>query len=803
MDVDFALKPRDRQQHGATLLEDLRQIQAREAGLVEQQMALGRDAQAGIYLTFESDTGFELAYESLSADRSGIELLTVKEEGGCMLATVFVPDGKVGYFLRKVEAYLNPARDRIGKNGERKPGNRKLVESIEHIRLAALQALWTDEPGLFPQGDPPIWWEVWLRDGQGFDEAGFFRAHATSLGMEVPEGEVTFMERRVLLAYASRMQMADALTRIAGIAELRKAKESAEFYTNMTPVEQHAAVADAAEQLQAPGDDATAVCLLDTGVNREHPLISPYLAAVDCHTHSPQWGKHDHHPFGHGTAMAGVALHGDLAECLGVTDFSSPVHRLESVKVLPPQGQNAPHLYGNIYSEAVDRVVVGAPQRRRVFCSAVTTTDGRDRGRPSSWSAELDKLASGMEGGIPRLICQAAGNTERNHIPQYPTSNETDAIHDPGQAWNILTVGAFTEKWRIDTVKYPRRRLIAPPGGLAPCSCTAVEWPPRGRQKWPNKPDIVLEGGNWALDPAYNFAEDLDSLQLLTTGHEPLAKPLVTFGDTSAATAQAARMAAILQNQYPELWPETLRALLAHSAQWSSTMREGINFGRKSDVRRLLRTCGYGVPRLSDALHSARHALTLIAQDELQPYTQGKHKEIRSRDIHYHALPWPVEALKALPMGTMVEMRVTLSYFIQPNPGQRGWSGRFNYASHGLRFRVKAPGESPERFEQRINQAARDEEYERTGVSDNDFWVIGSDTRELGSLHSDIWRGTASQLADCGYLAVYPVTGWWRTRTKLDRWYSKARYALVVSIRTPEEMVDIYTPVAAMVGIQV
>ena len=219
--------------------------------------------------------------------------------------------------------------------------------------------------------------------------------------------------------------------------------------------------------------------------------------------------------------------------------------------------------------------------------------------------------------------------------------------------------------------------------------------------------------------------------------------------------------------------------------------------------RQLLRTCGFGVPNLQDALWSARHALTLIVHDEMQPFTTGKDGTIRTRDIHYHALPWPVEALHALPLGTPVEMRVTLSYFIQPNPGQRGWIGRFSYASHGLRFRVKAPGESHEQFEQRINQASRDVEYERTGVSDNDFWVVGSDTRELGSLHSDIWRGTASELADCGYLAVYPVSGWWRTRKVLDRWHSRARYALVVSIRTPEEMVDIYTPVATAVGIAV
>ncbi|AAZ97646.1 conserved hypothetical protein [Thiobacillus denitrificans ATCC 25259] len=805
IDIEFPLKERDRQQHGAQLLEALRQAKTQEPGIISGQQTLGRDAEfTGVYLTFESDPGFELAFESLGFAPSRIELLVVKQEGERMLATVFVPEGKIGYFIRRVEAYLNEGKDKPNKKGELRPQYKKLVESIASIRLAALEALWTDSPDLFPRDETPIWWEVWLRIGDGFDEVGFFRTHAAQLNLEVADDEVRFLERCVVLVRGSRSQLARSLQLLGGMAELRKAKQNAEHYTTMNAVQQHAAVAVAAQYLQTPGPDAPAVCILDTGVSQDHPLLAPFLDAHDKHACHPDWGTHDHDRLGHGTAMAGLALHGDLSETLAQQPFPSPSHRLESVKVLPPTGDNPPHLYGYRYSQAMDRVTITAPHRRRTFCSAVTTTDSRDRGRPSSWSAQLDKLASGMEDGTQRLIFQTAGNAEHSNITDYPASNALDGIHDPAQSWNVLTVGAYTGKWQIDEATYPGRQPIAPAGALAPTSCTAVSWPTSGRQKWPNKPDVVLEGGNWALDPAFNFAEDLDSLQLLSTGHEPHTRPLVTFGETSAATALAARMAAVLQSHYPDLWPETLRALLVHSSQWTSAMRAAVgNLQVKGNVRQLLRTCGFGVPQLDDALWSAKHALTLIVQDEMQPFTTGENSTIRARDIHYHALPWPAEALRALPLGTQVEMRVTLSYFIQPNPGQRGWSGKFSYASHGLRFRVKAPGESHEAFEQRINQAARDEEYERTGVSDSDFWVVGSDTRELGSLHSDLWQGTSEQLADCGYLAIYPVTGWWRTRKALNRWHSRARYALVVSIRTPEELVDIYTPVAAEIGIAV
>jgi hypothetical protein len=71
--------------------------------------------------------------------------------------------------------------------------------------------------------------------------------------------------------------------------------------------------------------------------------------------------------------------------------------------------------------------------------------------------------------------------------------------------------------------------------------------------------------------------------------------------------------------------------------------------------------------------------------------------------------------------------------------------------------------------------------------------------RSRGSIHSDYWRGTAVALAEKGHIAVFPVSGWWRERKHLKRWDRKARYSLIVTIKTPSEEIDIYTPVANLV----
>ena len=78
-------------------------------------------------------------------------------------------------------------------------------------------------------------------------------------------------------------------------------------------------------------------------------------------------------------------------------------------------------------------------------------------------------------------------------------------------------------------------------------------------------------------------------------------------------------------------------------------------------------------------------------------------------------------------------------------------------------------------------------------------WRLGERQRHRGSLHQDIWEGTAADLASRGYLAVYPAMGWWRTRPKLERYDLPAHFSLIVSIRAPEIAIDLYSAVAAKV----
>lgn len=282
------------------------------------------------------------------------------------------------------------------------------------------------------------------------------------------------------------------------------------------------------------------------------------------HAVRPEWLGSDRD--GHGSGMAGVALHGDLRGPLSSNEGHAVYHRLESVKILPDNGANPARLYGWTASEAIRLVEAAAADRKRIF-AMMTTCSGATAGMPSEWSATIDRLAFGLHGDSqspldlpamngaspllkPRLFVLAAGNIPWPQCHGYPFRNDLETIEDPGQSWNALTVGAFTDQVAFDQAQRPSLVPIAPVGGLARASRTSVN---RSRS-WPQKPDVVAEGGNGSLDArmVQSVVVGPGDLRILTTSHDPASSMVAETGDTSAATAEVARLCA-LASPLPEL----------------------------------------------------------------------------------------------------------------------------------------------------------------------------------------------------------------------------------------------------------
>lgn len=812
IDVTKPAPPASRAKHGKALERALKAAVV-EANKRRDEAGIDvHGAVPGLYVQFESQPDVPLQVASLEDSRQGIEVVAVShsktEEPAprrIERATVFVPDGKVKHFLKRFESYSKTTPKK-----ERERRYEDMIDPVATLRLATLRGLWTDTSEAYPEEDETVWWEVWLRRQDG-NELERLMEFAAAQEIEVAPRRLMFDDRLVTLVRSTPGQLAASIDVLNDVAEVRKAKETATVFVDMGPEDQGEWANELRDRVAAPSADAPAVCVLDTGVTRGHPLLESSLDAADCHSCDPAWGAHDH--LGHGTEMAGLALYGDLTPVLAGTQNVALRHRLESVKILPPDGHpvNPPDLYGAVTAEAASRAEIQAPERRRTFSMSIAATDERDRGQPTSWSAAVDALAAGRsfdprtqgldyldegDDSARRLFVLSAGNIDETTLSvDHLDRSDTDPIHDPGQAWNALTIGASTEKAVINDPKWASWQPVARPGELSPWSTTGVTF----ADAWPIKPDVVFEGGNVVRNAKGAIDFPCPDLSLLSTYFKPADKSFVLSWATSAATAQAARLAALISAEYPTYWPETLRALVVHSAEWSAQMQTHLRGASGKRARaKLVQRYGFGVPSAERALRSANDALTLVAQSSIRPFAEGK-----MRELHFFDLPWPRDVLAELG-ATPVRLRITLSYFIEPNPGRRGWKKRHRYASHGLRFEVKAPTESIEEFRKRLNKKALDEDEAKPSTGgDSSEWYLGEQARNRGSLHSDILSCNAADLAERGVIAVYPVSGWWKDQPKRDRSDLGARYAMVVSIETPGVETDIWTPVAQQVGVPV
>src|SRR5690606_9966282 len=274
------------------------------------------------------------------------------------------------------------------------------------------------------------------------------------------------------------------------------------------------------------------------------------------------------------------------------------------------------------------------------------------------------------------------------------------------------------------------------------------------------------------------------------------------FGGTSSAAAFASKMAAELRLAYPDFWPETIRALMVHSADWTPQMLDGKDIRREGDRRALLRSVGYGVPNLSKAMYSANNVLTLISQAQIRPFRLDG-TNVKYNEYNLYEIPWPTSVLQDQLFDQEVTVKVTLSYFIEPNPGAREYARSFSYHSHGLEFKLIREGETPEEFKRRVSAASEMEDESETPSLRDEDWTRKERVRSKGSVKKDFLKTNGATLASRNLLAVYPKGGWYRSRRVLGKYDQDVRYALVVTIETPETEVDIYTPVENLITISI
>lgn len=331
------IKERQRGIHGSKIQKHLEKIKLEFDTLKDKELPSGIVRDDAIYVEFVSEFDFEPYFDGLHSNNeykyqlSGIKKETLDNRERYRI-NVMLTEGGISHFLNRVEEYLSSEND-----------HNRLINNLQLIQLATLKAFWTEPDEVpFPKESEVVWWEVWFRRKSGVDHILEYDRITTQLNIvdaQIADSKLLFPEHFILLVKASPNQLSKSIFLLDNLSELRKPQETADFFSTLSTSEKEDAIGELKSRIQNfTNENSLAICILDSGVQRQHPLLVDFISENSVLSYKPDdWGTNDIGSGvtgGHGTGMAGLALYGDITHSMSSLDIIQIYHQIESVKII-------------------------------------------------------------------------------------------------------------------------------------------------------------------------------------------------------------------------------------------------------------------------------------------------------------------------------------------------------------------------------------------------------------------------------------------------------------------------------------
>ncbi len=547
--------------------------------------------------------------------------------------------------------------------------------------------------------------------------------------------------------------------------------------------------------LASPEPDSARVCILDSGINTNHPLLKTAIAE----SQSFIKGRNEDDESGHGTAVAGIALYGDLEACSD-SHYWQPQFWLYNGKVMYRDEQTNETRFDEKTIEATLTEAVeyfAGELGCRIFNISLGNTNAPYDGKHIRGIAYvLDRLAREYD----ILFIVSAGNFSGSENPPVPVASWRDEypeylmdnaniIIDPATALNVITVGSLAKhNQHTNEQRYPEISALSPSNEDQPSPFTR-HGPSVGKAL---KPELVATGGNRAsplrqADRQWN--PDERGMGVLTLNHQFVGGTLFKeIAGTSFSAPYITHLAGRLLNEYPQASANLLRAMLINHAnlpeacsntfseQWKESYKD--NTGTKN--RELAReVAGYGKIDEDSLYRSSESVVVLMAEDSIENNTH-----------QFYELPLPESFLRTNRASR--ELRVTLAY----SPPVR--TTRLEYTATKMSYRL-IKGQSLEEVEQHFNHDKQDDTETRNDDATPNR-KISAQTRDKGTVQSSVWH----------FKQRNPNEKWFVVVTRQDRdWgnispcLDQEHYALVVTATDREnEQAQLYTEIQLRIQVQ-
>ena len=518
-----------------------------------------------------------------------------------------------------------------------------------------------------------------------------------------------------------------------------------------------------------PMPNATGICVVDSGIASAHPLLAPAVGEATVVSPTIKTATDGN---GHGTRVAGLALYGNVGQCIDDRHFV-PTLRLFSARVLNDDN-------GFDDDKLITTQMVNAIEyfRTTYGCRVFNLSLGDDRlpysdGKVSAWASILDHLSRQHD----IVIVVSAGNYSHDPDPARPETEDISGypryllepparIIEPATGAIVLTVGSLASSATLPASAANRAnvRPIALPEQPSPFTRSG---PGIGGGI---KPELCEYGGNAAIDIQANKIVWPEELSIISLNKNYLQRLFSTGNGTSLAAPRVAHIAAKVLQQFPDVSANLIRALTVASARIPEAAVQVLSQIKGAT----LRLCGYGLPSLERATASDPNRVVMHATGKL-PFDM----------FHIFEVPIPQEFYE----GT-AERRISVTLAFDP-PVRHS---RIDYVGTSMSFRLirgKSLDEVAQAFKKRQPKGTN---AESITDSCNCTMTPGPNERDGGTLQRATFtmKRAADRYGDTYYVVVRCERGW-----ALDE-HGPQRYAVVVSLES-DEKVDLYARIQARV----
>jgi subtilisin family serine protease len=379
-----------------------------------------------------------------------------------------------------------------------------------------------------------------------------------------------------------------------------------------------------------PNDDSIGVLVIDSGIVSNHPLLEK---AVGDEQNYQDVERDLQDKVGHGTAVAGVSIYGDIKQSLDNKKFV-PSNWLFSAKVMygeeDARGNVSPvydeeKLFENQLNDAIRDFLDNDGYRIKVvnlsFGNSYEFLKEKNN-RQYPLAALMDEIAYEYKEVV---FVVSAGNADPRDLfgdiadlienyPNYLVENDSFRIINPATSALSITVGSIAQEIHISEQSLDGHvsSIHSPIAKMGePSPFTRSGFGINGMLK----PEMVHYGGNLILKEEHGWITENVGGKLPVLSHNPTAGLFNFNYGTSFSAPMVTHLLGNIANKYPDKSANFLKNLLLQSTD--STLIEGFVGSDSKKQNSILKVQGYGVPKLQKAISSFDNRVLLLDEDEI------------------------------------------------------------------------------------------------------------------------------------------------------------------------------------------